>query len=468
MESKQYQLNNFVSGNEELQKQLHSTTNFISDIIEKHKTVHSQFTKNYNSLWCNYQNKINELEESKQSYKCLSDKLCELNINFETLKCQLKEQDDKNKQYTELYNQLEANLNEEKNNVTCLNSENQNQKICLNITSDDLNKTTQILTEKINELDCTKLENDKLKSKCEFLEDELKQIVNKYEQVELQLQKNENISKTELQVLNFHNTELKQIVNDQNKQLKRKTEILEELNEKIKELKQTLEKETIQGSNCLDEIRKEKLSITNDNERLKKNIKEHMEKSKCLKLQNEQYETQINELQYELSTAVKTSNEMQKIAIENEEKVCGDIKKLTTEITSKNQCIVELEEKLSEINKMYLKETENVNNLKRKLDNLRYKPIKLNQYLNIDCDYQITDCVSQVIDELQLDSPNMSINEDTSSCLEVSEIKNESFDELIVKCNSIVNRYKQINSNQLYQVFLTLISHNFFKFVIFF
>lgn len=444
MEAKQFLLNSFGTGNEELHRQLISTTNSIGEIIEQHKTVHSQLTKNYNSLWYNYQNKINELEVSKRSQECLSNKLNELNINCENLKCQLKEKDNKHIDFIESYNQLEAVLTEAKNDVTCLKNQNLNLKNSLNITSEDLDTNTQLLKNKICELDHIKLENVELKSKCECLQNKLTQTIEKYNQIELQLNKNENISKTELQIQDIRNIELNQIVNEQKCQLQEKTEILENDNANINALKQMIEENTIQANNCYDKIRKEKLNLENDNEELKTNIKEYIKQLKCLELQNEQFSRQINELQYKLCKTVENSDEMQKLSTENMKKICDDMEKVKTEITLKNQAIAELEEQLLEVKKMHMVETENVCDLKRKLDNLRYKPIKFDQYLNIDSSCQMTDCVSQVIDELQLYSPNMGTKDDYSYS-EGSENKNESFDELIVKCNSIVNRYKQTN-----------------------
>lgn len=135
---------------DELHRQLNNTIKFIDNIIEQQKIIQTQITKNYNFLLFNYKNKINELEVCKCSEECLRDKLNKSKENCKSLKCQLKENDDKYmhniKEFIESYNQLKAILIVENNNVTFLKDQKK-IKNCLNIISKDFNKTTKILNQ---------------------------------------------------------------------------------------------------------------------------------------------------------------------------------------------------------------------------------------------------------------------------------------------------------------------------------
>lgn len=416
------------------------------DTVKTQKQIHCKLTENYNVLWNKYQNKKKELDNSKCVQECLSNKIDELNKKCDKLLCMLKEQGEKNKCLEEEYNQLDECLKEEKNNVTSLKVQNQKKKMCLERTSEELNKTKQILNEQCCEITKIKEEHCKLKSKSEFLQDTLSLKVDKCNLIELQLAKNKEIAKTEVQLQKYRNTELDQILCKQNNQLQELTEMLGKDNERINVLKETIGKERIEAENCIDKIRQKKLKVEKEREELNKKLEEHMEKLKCSEIQIDHLNSEMNELQYKLDMTIKDSNEKQKLSAECMEKIKNDMNKLKTEITSKNQIIIQLEQQICEAKKMHMIATENICNLKRKLEKLRDKPVKCisnsNQCVTpkIPCttshnNYQMTDHVNKVLHELKLDNDG--------NCSEVLEGNTQNFENLIIQCNSIINHFDQ-------------------------
>lgn len=438
-------MNEALCSKEELQKQLNSTSSCIVDTVKKQKQIHCKLTENYNKLWNKYQNKKKELDNCKNAQECLSNKIEELNKKCDKLLCMLKEQGEKNKCLEEEYNQLEQCLKEERNNVTCLKAKNQKQKMCLERTSEELNRTTQLLTEQCCEITKIKEEHCKLKSKSEYLQDELSLKIDKCNLIELQLTKNKEIAKTEVQLQKYRNIELDQTLCKQNNQLQELIEMLAKDNEKINVLKETIGKERIEAENSIDKIRHKKLKIEKEREELKKNLEEHMEKLKCSELQIDHLKIEMNELQYKLNITIKDSNEKQKSSAECMDKIKNDVQKLKTEITSKNQIITQLEQQICEAKKMHMIAIENISDLKKKLEKLRDKPVKCisnsNQCVTprisstTNHNYQITDHVNKVLHELKLDNDGI--------CSEVLEGNTQNFENLIVQCNSIINHFDQ-------------------------
>lgn len=435
LKAKQSKLNDVACEKEELQRQLCSTSKFIEHTINKHRTVHSQLADNYNVLFRKYQNKKKELDKSKGFQECLNNKIDELNRICGNLMCQLKEHDERKKCLEEEYKQLKQSLIKERNDAMCIKSQNENQKVCLERTSKELTDTKKQLNEKINEFNKIKEEHHLLKSKLEFLQDELLQKVEKCNLLELRLTKYRDITKTEIQIQKYHNIELEQYLCEQKNQLKELIEMLAKASEKINALNQTIEKERIQTDNYTSKIRQQKLNVENENVQLQKNIEENMDKLKCLQIQNDEQRAQIHEFQYRLDAAIKCSDEKQNISAENMKKIVDDIKLLKTEIISKNRTITQQEEQLLEVKKLHKTEAENVYNLQRKLECIKYKP-------NQNSKIQLTDRVSEVLDELKLEGDTSTLFKD-DCCTESSEDNNQGFEKLITKCNSLINHFNK-------------------------
>lgn len=435
LEAKQDKLNDVSCEKEELQRQLCSTSKFIEHTIKKHRTVQSQLVDNSNVLFRKYQNKKKELDKSKVFQDCLNNKIDELNKICENLMCQLKERDERRKCLEEEYKQLKQCLIKERNNAICIKGQNESQKVCLEKNSKELVDTKKLLNGKINEFNRVKEEHHLFKSKLEFLQDELLQKVEKCNLLELRLAKNRDITKTEIQIQKYHNIELEQYVCEQKNQLKELTEMLAKASEKIDALNQTIEKERVETDNRIAKIQKQKLNVENQKMQLEKNIEEYIEKLKCLQIQNDQKNAKIHEFQCKLDAAVKCSDEKQKLSAENMRNIVEDIKKLKAEIISKNQTITQLEEQLLEVKKLHKIEAENLYNLQRKLECLKYKP-------NQNSKNQLTDRVSEVLDELKLESDASTMCKD--DCLaESSEDNNQGFEKLITKCNSLINHFNK-------------------------
>lgn len=363
-------------GNIALRKQLCNTSTFIERKLKTYKTLHSQLTENFNMLWSKYQNKKKLLYTYQGFQKCLNEKIIELNNKHQIVKCQLKEQEKKNKCLEDNNNQLEESLTKEKNNVAYLTCQSKNQKKCLKKTLAELSDTTQILNKTIDQLDKKTEEHGKLTLELDTFRDKLSQITEKHNIEELQLIKNNNVMNTELEIQKYRNTELNRAVCEQKYQFQDKTELLQKSNEQNEALKQMMVKERIQANDSIDKLRKDKLNIVNEKEELERKTDEYMEKIKCLGIENERLKTQMNESQFKLNAIIKNRDEKLKLLTEKIENIDKDKKQLNTEIISMKRINTELEEKLSETKRKHNAESEKVYNLERRLKNAGHKPIK--------------------------------------------------------------------------------------------
>jgi len=416
----------------------------VESTLKTYKTLYRRITDNYYTLWSKYQNKKKVLAKCKRFQERLNKKIHELNKNIETVECQLRKQEDRNKCLEDNNNRLEASLMEEKNNVACLKSQYQNQKQCLEKTVDELTDTTQILKKTNEELDNNIEENCKLTSALEILNDKFTRTLDKHNIEKLQTIKNNNIINTELEIQKYRNTELNKSVCEQKCKLQEQAELLEKSNDQNEKLKEMIANERVQVNESIEKLRKEKLIIECEMEQVKNQSNEYVTLLECLELENNQLKTQINEFKFKLDTVIKNSDEKLKSLTEKLKNVQANRKQLKGEITSTNQINAELKEQLLVAKKMHKAEIENVHNLEKKLKNACQKSTKYSQNSNTNpCNTgPFLQSYMKVLDELKSTGEYSCLNSE-DSLMENVENNNMNFEKLISKCESIINVFNK-------------------------
>jgi len=338
---------------------------------------------------------------------------------------------------------LEEILIEEKRNAACLKSENQSHKRRLEKTFDELSDTTRMLNKTNDELDKKTEEHCSAASALEIHKDKLSRAVEKHNIEKLQLNKNNNIVNTELDIQKYRNAELHKTVCERNCQLQHQTELLEKSNEQNEILKQIIAKEMIQANESIDKSRKDKLIIINEKEELEMKLEEYKNTFALLEHENEQLKTQINELQFKLDTIVKNGDEKLKLLTEKMGSIDDERKQLNIEITSMNQINAELEKRLAEAKKMHNVETENVYNLERRLKYVCHRPIEYSQRSNKSPagTGPFFHSYTKVLDELSSTDEYSYLKSEDSRTESLEN--NSNFEKLISKCETIINSFNK-------------------------
>lgn len=401
---KQPILNDIVLKKEELKRQLNAISAFMEHMIKKHITVVSQLYENFNDLWNKYQITMDDLDKSKRyKDKYLNIIVDDLYKKYETFKYHLEEHYEENIYLESKFNGLKKCLDEERKNIPCLKDENQYYIKCLEQKSEELNKITKKLVEKTDELNKEKEEALNVKSKL----DDVIRKVEKFKLEELQQIKNIELLKTKIDIEKNCNKELTQTISEQENQIQELTEVLEKCNKKIEGLKQKIKEKNVHTENSINILQKEKLNVEEEKGQLDKEVKETKGEVEKLMYQNQYQKTYINELQIELDTAIKNSNEKKTLSIEKIEKINEDTNKLIIDIESKNQFIIELEEQLLTTKKRYKTQAENSHHLKLQLENVKHKqnlmPMKCEENLIADHNnYGLANCANEVMDNAKL------------------------------------------------------------------
>lgn len=445
---KQCMLNDVVLEREELQNQLSNAAVFIDSMVEKNKAVILQLQENYSILWNRYLCKSKDFDNSKNHNECLNAKIDGLIKNNESLKCLLHERDEKITYLEEKINKLDKCLNEEKQNTTCLKNQNQCHVKCLEEKSEELIKVTQKLNDKKDELCKEKEIIRKLKPKL----DDCMNKLDKLKLKEFQQIKNIDILKSELEIEKTRYKECDQTVYIQKNQIQELTEELEKYNKKIEGLKQTMENEKNQFNCRIEHLRREKCNIEKERGDLERELKECMKEMEKLECQNEHMKIHMDELNCKLNTEINNSEEKEKLSTERFAKIQNDVKCLKADINVKSQLIVELEDKLLETKKLQKIESEKAHNLKIQFDNLKHKQ-------NIMSSKKCSSSKCSIADDsncnLMTSNVNEMMNNSNSDCKHLTasnktctdsstddfDVKNQVFEQLIAKCNSIVNYF---------------------------
>ncbi|VVC42357.1 Hypothetical protein CINCED_3A010024 [Cinara cedri] len=450
---KEYMLNEVILEKEELKNQLNNASKFVNDMLEKNKVLVKELHQNYNNLFNKYRMKTKDLDDSKNNNECLNVKIGGLMKNNESLKCHLKERDAGNKYLEEKICKLEKCLNEEKQTTACLKDQNQNQLRCLEQKSEELTKVTQKLNEKTDELNKEKEVTRKLIPKL----DDCMRRIDKLKLQELQQIKNLDMLKTEVEIEQNRNKECNQLVCVQKNNIQELKEGLDKCNRKIAMLNQAMEKEKLQADSFIGKLRKEKCNIEKERGNLEKEVKERKKELEKLESEKEHLKTSTKELKCKLDTVIKNSDEKEKLSMEKFEKIQTETNNLKTDLNVKCQLVVELEDKLSETKKMHKCEAEKAHNLKIQLDNLKHKQNIMKSSSN-KCsgkspatdDSNSNLMISRVNDVLvnsKLDCERITSSAKSPSMMDSSmddfEDKNQVFEKLISKCNSLVNYFSK-------------------------
>lgn len=441
----QLQLKHLLLENEELQRKLNCASNYIDDTLKKHNGLICQYKNDYNELWKKYQNKSIELNKNKSNKEFFIGKIEELNSKCESLECHLKEQYDKNQCLQEQNSKLEKFLNDNKQNITLLKGQLQNQKQCFNKNCEESNRTTHEMNGKIDSRNQEKEEHCKLKSKIQCLENELSKNIEKSKSEINQLTKNIDCLKIEIELQKKKNTELNQMLSEQNDKQQELTEMLVQSNKSNKVLKETMGKEKAQTNNYICKLRKEKLDIEKKKDELEKKGEKRIEELKKMEHKNEQLKSRNSELQCKLDIAIKNSGGYLKTSTEKIEKMYDDNKKLKNDLTFKNHRITELENKLLDVKNIHTGKADNVQNLKEQLDNIQCRqnnitPInKCHQNSTNDDNFQLP---NTVLDDLKIDCEHLTTSIKFDDCgINHLEERNQLFEKLITKCISILNYF---------------------------
>lgn len=443
VEAKQIQLNNLHLEKEQLQRQLNSASIYIDDTLKNHQALTCQFHNDFNELKKKYQNKCIELNKIKGHKEFFNAKIEELTRKCETLECNLKEQYEKNKFLQEKNCKLENCINEDKQNITCLIGQLQNQKQCIDKNCEEVNKIAHQKNEKNNLRNKEKEEQCKLKSKIQCLEKELSQIIEQSRLEICQLNQNIDSLRTEIEVQEKRNAELNQKLCELNNKQLEQNDLLTESNHKNKTIKDTMEKEKAQSNNYIYKLRKEKVNVEKKIDELEKKAEKRIDELKKMEYKNEQLKMKNNELQCKLNTAIKNSGGYLKQSTEKIEKMYDDNRKLKNDINCKNLMITELEDKLLEVKKIHTGKADNVQNLKKQLDNVQFKPInKCHQSIKLPNNNDNCQLSPTVLDELKTDCEHLTTRMKSEDCgINDLEERNQLFEKLITKCISIINYF---------------------------
>lgn len=429
LETKQLQLNGAAIEKKELQIELLKSSSFIEEMTKKHDIIKSQFTENQKAIWSVYQKTKIELENINRFKESLNASIVQRKKDIENLGCWVKQQDVKNKNLDEKNSKLKECLNEDKDCQTRLENDYQNQKVCLEKTNEELNTSLCQLEEKTYQLQVEKEENRKLKSEIVYFEDEISRTIDKSKLTELQLIKDKDILKTNVQIKKTCNLELNNIIGELKNERQELAEALKKSNESIRVLKQTIERERDQAEKCIDELRMEKSNVEREKEWLENKAEEQMEKLKTCTNQNKQFKARTDELKYKLETAVKSCDEKLKITTEKMDQINCENQSLEIELASKTGIIEELQEKLSEVERARKAVGDEIHCLKRELENLKQKQILMSLKYNpqnscIDFNRHSSCSVNNVFDDTELDGDKIRMR---LKCDDDGDVSNASF-----------------------------------------
>lgn len=435
LEVKQSQLCDATMEQKELESRLFNTSTFIDDSIKNHEMAHAQYTDNYNTLKCKYQNKTKELENANNLKDCLTVKIDEMDEKIRKLSCWLKKQAESNKCLeTENCNLKEFDC-KDNNYKYKLENEIQNRIKCSENIVEELNVAALKMEEKNQEVKKEKEECRRLKCKIERVQNEILKKVEHSKVLEMQLTKDKDMLKTEIQIQKNRNMELNKILCEQKTERQELSAALEKSYEKIDALKRTLDKVRVQTQQYIDYLRKERSNHGGkEREELDRETERQMEELKKLENENKRLRCQMDELQCKFETIIKNSEEKQKLSTEKIEKINCDTKKLMLEMTSKNQTIKDLEEKLSKVERTHKTEIENMHCFKRELENLKQKQTTMpSKYKPSSCTDKCQELVSRKMcmdfDGFHTSSRNVHGGQD--------------LEDVLTKCNSIINYCKK-------------------------
>lgn len=392
----------------ELEKKLYGVSKVIEDTVKKHEIERSQLSENFNVSWNKYQAKKVELKTANKCMELLKAELNELIKTNDNLDCRLEELNEKYKCLERDNRELNNCLIVSKKKINNLKSDNEIQTQSLSENAEELTRTKHKLMETNDESKEVEEECRKLRNKMEFLQDELLDAVEKAKMSELMLIKDIDVLKSENHIEETRNAELNRNLCGEKSEQRELRVALKKSNEKCNALKETLKETRSQTDLCIDELRKEKSNIEKEKKYLENKTEEQMEELREIECQNKKLCAQINEMVCELETVIKNTDETQKLSSEKLEQTISDTKRLKTEITSKDQTILELREKLFKTERTHKTEIENVYCLKREIENLKQNPnimpfISYNPCSCPDHDYHNTDYVNEVLDEIKLD-----------------------------------------------------------------
>lgn len=445
LETKQLQLNGVATEKKELQNCLFNSSSFIEETIRKHAIIYSQFDENHKAIWSEYQKKKGELEKINCFKESLNVSIEQITKKIENVGCWLKQQEEKNSNLEENNFKLRQCLNEDIDSQTSLENDYQNQKVCLEKTIEELSIATCQLEDQTSELKTKKDENQKLKSEIRCIQDELLRKIDKFKFTELQLIRDKDVLKKNVQIKKNCNLELNNVICEHKNERQELVEALEKSNENINVLKQTVEKERVQGEKCIDEIRMEKSNVEKEKDELENKAEEQAEKLNECNHQNEQFKARLDELQYKLETAVKSGDEKRKISIEKMDRIDCEMKNLNIEMASKAEIVDELQEKLSEVERTRKTVGDEIYCLKRELDNLKQK-----QYImsfNDDQNSHSSGSVNNVLVESELDAEKlrMRMNCDVDDDCDTKFINenDQNFEKLMTKFDMVLKYCKK-------------------------
>jgi len=364
LEIKKSMINDLENEKEQLQKELLSTSIFIDQVVKKTKCNYLIITKNYELLWNKHQNKLKELEQTKNLKECLKVSLDDLIKNDEKINNQLQKSYERNKTLEETINKMNKSLKNQQGVIACLKEENE-----------QLTKRSGQVTVMTEALKVEKEKYRKLKLNFESFQYKVMDEEEKSKQRELESSKNIDTLKKQMKLQKDRIAELNESLCRKESYLHELKETLDRYNDKFEELKQKSEIYKTLANESSDKLQERKCA-EKDREEKQEELNKRSEELEKLCKQNKQLNVKINELQHKLDLASKKSDvNEEKLVNDLTKKMCEEIAQMKNELILKSQTIMTLEERIAEVIKMRKNEAKNAEDMKAKLDELEKKRV---------------------------------------------------------------------------------------------
>lgn len=390
---------------------------FINTITKEYNSKCSKLSEDYDRIFEQNMKKKKELEENKALRESLMEKIEDLEKNNQNLTSCSREQNEKNKYLEAQKNQMEKSLYDARNEIELLKCQNQMIASSDKKSKERINKLELLLSERNDEIREEKTKCRNLNTKLRKLHDELKQNADKSRIETQKLSTNVKFLKAELENKMRTNSELINKLLVQKNDFEELQKALDRSRQNVEKLNSDLEQVKIKEDRLIDKLRKEKSEIERKQKEVEMIVDDKVNELKKYEFHNEQLKKDIEEVQYKLDFVTKNADEERILANEKTEKIYNEMKNLEVDLTLKNSQVLGLEDKLTEARRMQKAESDNVFELRNKLENLKrkknlvYNPQpggEVNEYVKVNAHF------NKVLDELQRDYTNIKVKKNTT------------------------------------------------------
>ncbi|VVC35596.1 Hypothetical protein CINCED_3A025926 [Cinara cedri] len=438
---------------EKLERQIHYADKFVEDMMEDSKWLIYKFDEIFNKLGDKCIGLSTEINSINKYVECLNTETDNLNTNYKYSQEVLKDLEEENLYLEENINQLEECLFKEQKNKTCLEYQNDNQKMCLEYKYQQIAQEKKKLVEKTDELKREKEETScVLKLKLNDCESEKKEL-NKEKSLQIIMV---DKLKKELELEKNYGQKLNETICRQNNKKQELDKELQKCKEQYELLKQISETESTRADTVISTLRTEKTFLDLERRKAETEFNQNKKELEKFGYETEQLNMDIMKIQSKLDSVIKNSDENDKLSMERVGQRLQDNEQLTIDLHEKERCIVELRTTLSEMKMVQRKESDEVRSLRTQVNDLKVKQnnmeIEFGEYPGNGDHNSIINYNPQTSSEnitgvdsfLSAGENNIqsapSVLKRTKSVDEFEE-KNTNFENLIKKCNSLLNYY---------------------------